>query len=283
MAHGQQESINSYQRWNKCSILQPIMVSSPYDPYDYPTWWEGREFEHKAEKIALVRLLSQIERRKSIVDIGAGFGRLTPIYAPFFSRITLVDTSEKLLAIAKEYTKNIRGISFVRTDSHKLPFPAESFDVAISVRVYHHFENPSPTLTETARVLKEEGFFILEFANKIHFTATLGAILKGNFSFRNNFMPRERSSYPTENKTIKFLNHHPKAITLLFEQHGFKVIEQLSVSNLRDRRLKKIFPIGFLIFIEERIQKPLAKLWFGPSIFVLAQKRTQNIVRPLKT
>lgn len=56
-------------------------MKTPYDLYDYPQYWEGREYEDLAEKRALKIFFDQIPGKKKgqIIDIGAGFGRHTPV------------------------------------------------------------------------------------------------------------------------------------------------------------------------------------------------------------
>lgn len=61
------------------------------DPaYDYQEYWHQREYENQADKNALRRLFQLIPAKETIVDIGAGFGRLAPVYAPLFHRCLLI-------------------------------------------------------------------------------------------------------------------------------------------------------------------------------------------------
>lgn len=240
------------------------MARSLHDTYDYPGWWEGREFEHKAEAQALSTLLNEIPKRKSIIDIGAGFGRLTPVYAPSFSKITLVESSEKLLRLAKDFLENIRGVEFVRGDVNSLPLGKGLFDVALSVKTLAHLENPEIVAAEASRVLRQDGFLILEFPNK-----------HSLFSTRKNLAAQD---------SIPFLNHDPKRILNILKSEGFEITKILSVSNLGYRWFKKLLPLPILLRLEERLQSPLARFFFGPSIFILAQKRREtqeHIVRSL--
>jgi len=55
-------------------------MSAHYDTYDYPSYWTNRKYEHKSEIIALKAFLLRINNIEKIVDIGAGFARLTPEY-----------------------------------------------------------------------------------------------------------------------------------------------------------------------------------------------------------
>jgi hypothetical protein len=51
------------------------------DPaFNYERWWAGREYEHKAEVIAIRRLLRGSHFGHA-VDVGGGFGRLSIVLA----------------------------------------------------------------------------------------------------------------------------------------------------------------------------------------------------------
>lgn len=250
-------------------------MKAPYDSYDYPSYWIGREYENQAEKMALEKILSLIPKEKggSLIDIGAGFGRHTPVYAPIFERCVLLDPSEKLLAEAKSRLKNLSNLEFKLGKANKLPFLKEQFDVAIIIRVIHHLLEPDETLLEAARVLKPHGYLIVEFANKIHFRARIRAWLKGDFGFTNNLNPVEqRSPESIRARKIVFINHHPRKIEKDLNEAGFKIIDCLSVSNFRHQLFKQLIPLKFLLSFESLSQKPFAKGDFGPSIFLLCQK-----------
>ncbi len=247
----------------------------PYDSYDYPQYWLGREYEDRAEKIALRKLIKKIpsSQRKKILDIGAGFGRQTPVYAPLFKKCILLDASKKLLGKAQSRLKKYSHLEFKQGRAEDLPFPKEEFEAALIIRVIHHLPEPKKAFLEAQRVLKPQGYLILEFANKIHFRAKLRAWLKGDFYFTKDLSSIEQRSLASiKAKKIPFLNHHPQKIEKDLSQAGFKIIERLSVSNFRHPLIKKIVPLSILLKLETISQKPLVKIYFGPSIFLLCQK-----------
>jgi hypothetical protein len=47
---------------------------------------------------------------------------------------------------------------------------------------------------------------------------------------------------------------------------------KLSVSNLRSHRLKRLLPQRLLLSVERLVQRPLARVDFGPSIFLKLRK-----------
>jgi hypothetical protein len=74
-----------------------------------------------------------------------------------------------------------------------------------------------------------------------------------------------------------FVNHDPKVIKQLLSSNGFEVVETLSVSNFRFTILKKLFPTSFLFFVEKIVQKPLSRVFIGPSIYFLARRVDSKI------
>jgi len=251
------------------------MANALYDTYDYPRYWQGRQYEHEAEKIAIKHFLNLIpdSSKTSLIDIGGGFGRLAKVYAPIFSKCLLVDPSGRLLAQAKKRLKDFPHIQIQKGSVEALPCQENEFDVALLVRLIHHLKDPYLAFLEAHRVLKPGGFLILEFANKIHFRACLRAWLKKDFDYSKSFIPVSQSTQGTsEEKEVLFLNHHPKFIQKELKRAGFKVIACLSVSNLRYPWLKRILPLRALLFFEAICQRLLVFCHFGPSIFLLCQK-----------
>ena len=55
-------------------------MPATYDNYDYPAYWKGREYEHSSEFLAIKEILLKIPKVDRSIEIGAGFGRLLPIY-----------------------------------------------------------------------------------------------------------------------------------------------------------------------------------------------------------
>lgn len=78
--------------------------SNYYDDanFNYATWWQGREYEHEAEVMAIRRLLRD-RRFAHAVDVGGGFGRLSCVLAEYADLVTLVDPSHQQLELASNF------------------------------------------------------------------------------------------------------------------------------------------------------------------------------------
>jgi ubiquinone/menaquinone biosynthesis C-methylase UbiE len=247
------------------------------DPaFDYPQYWQTRKYENEAEKMALRKFLKLIpkKQKEKIVDIGAGFGRLTPVYAPSFKNCLLIEPSDKLLQEAKKLSKEHYHLEFKKSFVEKLPVEDSSFNVVLMVRVAHHLQDLEPMIIEVKRILKPNGYFILEFANKIHFKKRMGALFRLNFGFFQNHLPE---NLKTKRKASPFFNYHPNQIKTLLLSHGFLIIDSLCVSNFRNFWIKKLVPLKLLLRLENIRQEAclLKKFYLGPSVFFLAKKEKQ--------
>ncbi len=253
----------------KNSPSLPQRVDYDASDCDYIQYWQGRQYEDEAEKIALRRFLPQ--QGGIIADLGAGFGRLLPLYAERFTKIILLDLSEKNLSQARLLAENL-GLSQVeikKGDLYQLPLKTAAIDWAVMVRVMHHLEAPERVLQEVARILRPGGYFILETANKCHFKARLRAWWRGEKNFSSSLEPYRQ---PAAGKEGIFYNFHPRAVEEMLRRCQLLPQAKLSVSNWRSPWIKKLFPRFILLSTERFFQPLLARINFGPSLFWLCQK-----------
>ena len=87
-----------------------------------------------------------------ILNVGGGTGATSKGFSRFGEVITLDIAHEALLLSRK------RGLSkLVQGDGALLPFPSGSFDLVLLLDVIEHLDDDLAALTETKRVLKDEG------------------------------------------------------------------------------------------------------------------------------
>lgn len=240
------------------------------DPkHNYLHYWEGRDYENAAEVMAIQRLLKG-KRFKHAVDIGGGYGRLSVLLSEYADKVTLAEPSQQQLDIAKKFLKEYPQIERKLMQVDDLLFKDESVDLLMMIRVMHHLPDPSSGFAEIARVLSENGYFLLEIANYAHGRNRLKYALKGKK------LPVEpvdiRSAKNRNDKEIAFVNHNPKTVIKQLAHAGLRVERTLSVSNLRSPGLKEAVPQSMLLALEKVLQPTLAKSYFGPSTFLLIRK-----------
>jgi ubiquinone/menaquinone biosynthesis C-methylase UbiE len=241
------------------------------DPsHNYLRYWDNRQYEHQAEEIAIKKLLSG-KRFKLAVDVGGGYGRLCLLLEKYADKVVLAEPSQQQLDIAADFLKDHPEIDRKLMQADDLKFKDGEVDLLTMIRVMHHLPEPLPELREIARVLSDDGYAIIEVANYLHIRNRLKHLAKGQ---RMPVKPVDiRSEANKKEDEIPFVNHNPATVIRQLQHAGFQVESVLSVSNLRSVRLKKVVPKAVMVNVERLLQRPLANLFFGPSIFFLVRKK----------
>jgi ubiquinone/menaquinone biosynthesis C-methylase UbiE len=255
---------------NKTTSTTTKKADQYNDPsHNYLRYWDGRDYEHAAEEVAIRRLIGT-KHFKNAADIGGGYGRLCVFLEAFADKVTLAEPSQQQLDIAKDFLKDHPEIDRVLTQADNLKFKDNSLDLITMIRVMHHLPDPSVEFSELARVLTDDGYLILEVANYAHGRNRIKHALKGKK------LPTEpvdiRSIENRRDDEIAFVNHNPKTVIKQLAHAGLKVEKTLSVSNLRSPSLKKLVPKGAMLAVEKALQPTLARTYFGPSVFFLVKK-----------
>lgn len=108
-------------------------------------------------------------RGRSILEVGCGRGATLLELARRGATVTGLDYSEEALAVCRglESRNAITGRAlFVKADARVLPFPPESFDFVFSVGLIEHFPDPLPVLAEQRRVLRPNGYLLVQVPQK---------------------------------------------------------------------------------------------------------------------
>lgn len=234
-----------------------------YEGSDYQqSFWEqgGREYEDRAEAIALKRMLPA--GGKLMLELGAGAGRNTPRYSGF-ERIVVLDYSTTQLAQAQTKLGRSEKYIYVAADIYRLPFRDRQFDAATMIRALHHMADAPKALKQIRDVMRADSVFILEFANKLNFKSILRYWLG-----KQDWNPFTLE--PVEFVKLNF-DFHPQAIRNWLGELGFQIEQTLTVSHFRLGLLKRLIPAGLLAALDGLFQ-PTGALWqFTPSVFVKAR------------
>jgi ubiquinone/menaquinone biosynthesis C-methylase UbiE len=240
------------------------------DPkHNYLQYWDGRQYEHLAEEIAITKLLKG-KHFNTAVDVGGGYGRLCVQLEKYAEHVTLAEPSRQQLDIAVAFLKDHPEIDRKLMQADDLKFEDSSIDLLTMIRVMHHLPDPSVEFKEIARVLSPDGYAIIEVANYLHIRNRIKHLA------RRQHMPVKpvdiRSEANKRADEIAFVNHNPSTVVRQLEHAGLHVETTLSVSNLRSVRLKRMMPRELMLGAERVLQRPLASIYFGPSIFFLVRK-----------
>lgn len=244
-----------------------------YEGSDYQAeFWagQGREYEDLAERIALRHLLPAGGSR--LIDIGAGFGRLSEFYGSY-DQVVLLDYSTSLLRQAQARLGRDPRFVYVAASFYTIPFVDGTFDTAMMVRVMHHVEQVPRLLAEVARILKGQGTYVLEFASKRHLKAVLRYLFK-----RQSWSPFDPTPYEFIEMNLDF---HPAWMHNKLVEAGFHVKHRRTVSHFRVPALKRRVPARVLAALDGLCQ-PTGQWWqLTPSVFVQCSVDKPAGLRPV--
>lgn len=230
-----------------------------YEGSDYESFWRGREYEDAAERMALRRLLPS--EGGALVELGAGFGRLADLYQGY-KKVILLDFAKSQLLKAHARLGEGKFI-YVTADIYRLPLASSAVDTAVTVRLLHHIADIPAALAEVHRILKPEGTYILEYANKRNLKEIFRYLL-------GRSQKRPLSKEPFEYLDMHF-NFHPAYISTSLREAGFAPEGELAVSQFRLPLLKRLFSPAALAYLDGLLQKPTAGLKLSPSVFIAAR------------
>jgi ubiquinone/menaquinone biosynthesis C-methylase UbiE len=100
----------------------------------------------------LTNMVGRINDRE-ILDVGTGTGRAALLFARGGARVTAVDASEEMLAIARQRAAaQMVDVKFQVGDAHALDFPERSFDAVVCLRLLMHAPKWRRCVAELCRV-----------------------------------------------------------------------------------------------------------------------------------
>ena len=149
---------------------------------------------------------------------------------------------------------------FVAASVYDLPFVDGLLDSIVMVRVMHHLQEPSLALSELARILKTDGTFIVEYANKRNLKAMLRYWMG-----QQDWSPFEYQPYEFVRLNYDF---HPTWMSQQLQDAGFAIEKELAVSHFRLPLLKRLVPARYLAAADGAVQVVGAAWKLTPSIFV---------------
>lgn len=243
-----------------------------YEGSTYRTdFWEGkgREYEDRVERIAIRRLLPPTGDR--IMEVGAGFGRLAPLYAGY-KQVVLLDYSRSQLEFARQQYGDERFL-YVAANVYQMPFAPAVFDQVVMVRVLHHMQDPLAALQSIQQTMRRGGVFVLEFANKHNLKAIARWLLR-----RQSWNPFERQ--PVEFAELNY-DFHPRYVHDTLLAAGFQPRRTLTVSHFRLGLIKRIVPPGVLSAFDSLLQPTGNLFQLSPSVFVRSEAVGEEGLAPV--
>jgi len=124
--------------------------------------WLERPQREKQEKLSLLIEVLQLKPGMTVVDLGAGSGRISFLMAPKVApdgKILAVDIQDEMLTMIEKKVDNsdIKNVVPVKGKVDSTGLKPKTADLIIMVDVYHELEFPHEMLADFAKILKPGG------------------------------------------------------------------------------------------------------------------------------
>ncbi len=134
-----------------------MLIDEDNDPFrdppilqEYMNKWDGEIFLDALK----------LDKKKNVLEIGIGTGRIAAKTAPHCLNLTGIDISPKTVERAKDNLKEHPNISFICDDFYRHQFE-ETFDIIYSSLTMMHFEDKKEVISKVDKLLNKNGIFCL--------------------------------------------------------------------------------------------------------------------------
>jgi ubiquinone/menaquinone biosynthesis C-methylase UbiE len=194
---------------------------------------------------------------RTILDVGTGTGRVALLFAAGGAKVTAVDASEEMLAVARRRAAaQSVDARFLTGDAHALDFHDREFDVAVSLRVLMHAPRWRACVAELCRVA--DRLVIVDYPSRRSFAAIEASA--------------RRILYRLGTRTEPYRVFSDQEISGAFESAGFRV---------RSVHRQFVLPIAFhkllksrklTIAIEDALDRAGLLRLFGSPVTLVAER-----------
>lgn len=153
----------------KAEDYQSIENAKKYKNFRFQN---GLNIIHQDERRLILEWLEKIKLNQDFlaIDLGAGTGRATKILLEANpQKVYAIDSSKAMLKILSEELKpeiKNRKVQIINNDSENFEFAPAIFDMVISLHLFKHLPNLTPTLAKINNVLKKGGYLMFDSINK---------------------------------------------------------------------------------------------------------------------
>lgn len=125
--------------------------------------WDTLRRAHYGTQFHLEALCALLPQHWHVLDVGTGTGYLLPVLARQFARVSAIDPSPAMLALAQQraHRAGLHNVTFAQGSVEALPVRARTVNLALAMLVLHHCRDLNTALAELGRVLTDEGRLLL--------------------------------------------------------------------------------------------------------------------------
>ena len=151
---------------------------------------------------SITELLHEFPKKTRLLEVACGTGHTTELLSALGFEVSACDLTPAMMHRARQRlsVQAARHINLVETNAMCLPFADSTFDLVVSTRFLHLFPfiKQQMVLTEMLRVLKPNGYILVDFDN--WFSRWLLAV---PYAFYNLIRYRRLAPFSIYNKVAK--------------------------------------------------------------------------------
>lgn len=136
---------------------QTLIERSGYERDGFAAVYDTYRPTPPAALLDLLQLVSQAERPRLVVDLGAGTGLSTRVWGVRADSVVGVEANRRMLERARAATE-APNVRFVEAFADTTGLPSGGADIVTCAQAFHWME-PQPVLAEAARLLRPGGIF----------------------------------------------------------------------------------------------------------------------------
>jgi ubiquinone/menaquinone biosynthesis C-methylase UbiE len=210
-----------------------------------------------AQERFLVSALAPLEGL-AVLDVGTGTGRAAVLLAGSGARVTGVDASAEMLAVATRRAGSVSSpsIAFARGDAHALAFSNRSFDAAVCLRVIMHTPGWRRVVAELCRVSRRQ--VVLDYP-ALASAAALQAVTR-------------RAAALAGRRVEAYRVFSDRAIREVLASHGFRIVRVERQFVLPIALHKAIGSRSFTTRVERSLAAVGLLGLFGSPVTVVAER-----------
>ena len=249
----------------------------------YSSEYSSENYNVNCNKFMIVRLNTIVNLVKNnfknkdikILDLGCGSGEITLSLAKLGYSGDALDNSKSMLAICKKKLLNYNW-NFYTAEAQETKLTDNTYDLIIASGLIEYYPNDAILMKEINRLLKRNGYLIINVSNKYGYTTCLNTL---TYHFKQNFIFRFIKSR-LFNLSYGVVNFHTRKHSIIKFK---KMLKELNFSIEKEKYIGfTLLPSPFLTlfsFITKNIDKKLENLsnsrlkYFGTSFVVFCKKK----------
>ncbi len=225
----------------------------------------------------------EVFNNKKVLEVGCGFGGGVISLWRNGAQAYGVDIDEEAIKIAEMISKKekVNRNMFCIGKAEDLPFGDETFDIVWNIQVLEHVQDPFKALSESIRVLKQEGIFFIHCPNYLypwegHYRVRIlpmmpKKLVKSYLKMRcreTKFI--ENINYITPQKIERYLSLLPVKYENIHEN---KIIQRIKNPKAFDNRFfRKLVGVFYCLKLTPILIKMVQSLHFYSTCVYLGQK-----------